>query len=490
VTQPTSWLRLGLLLAVTGCAAGPTHDALVAENARLKRALAEKHEGKRSGEAADAATENGRDARHEAEWANYRFGDMNVGWGRSADLGWASMRVRSVKPCDDGNVGVEVEIANHGTDSLRFSKYSDVTVRGADGNKATTGYNFGKGCGEELADVIEGGATVRGWLFYSGTPSQVRLLDMDLKEPHGLAKATLRFALAADVELPPQQASALPKRGPAPAERIGEPAETPFYRVTVTGVRLCGSGRTPDGETIVGIEIAAENFSNVPLTFGEGGTLKDARGYAYTNGEMSWDGGCTPRLTRTAVPPGEKVRGWLFPFNVAADSEALVLQYSVQGEGWSSSTVSLPVGALPARADKAALTWKAPAQKTASGADYTLSLTDMRVCYDDGNQRYIGVEVLIKNRSQLTLTAGGAAEIADSEGYRFHGENVDLGADSPCKPVISYEDVKPGDKLRGWLYFFRVPAKSQGLELHYTLSFEGDKKRHDVDVTLALGELQ
>jgi hypothetical protein len=500
VSDVTWWLRVCVLVVVAGCASGPRgHDALLAENARLKRALAEKARVERARlatEDAEAAREpgQGRRAPHRDEWASYRFGDVTVAWGGAAKLGWVSARVRSVEACDDNNVGVELEIQNHGSERLRFSKYSDVHLRDDDGAEKKTGYQFGDKCGSDIADIIEPGASERGWLIYQGTPSDARQLEMQLSEPSGLAKSTLTFALAADVKLPAKEASKPPKRGPAPAERVGEPVETAFYRVTVTGLRLCGPSRTPEGKTIVGVEITAESFTNVTLTFGEHGVIKDGRGYEYKNNETTWDENCEPRISSTGLAPGEKVRGWLFPFNVAPDASALVLHYDVRGEGFfgAPSNVAIELGALPAApAAAAAPTWKAPAQKTVTGADYQLTVTDVRVCYDDGNQRYVGVEVLIKNRSQLTLHAGGHADIADAEGYRYPGENVELGAQSPCKPTISYEDVKPGDKLRGWLYFFRVPPKAKGIELRYSLSFRGNKQPgHDVDVALPLGELQ
>jgi hypothetical protein len=100
------------------------------------------------------------------------------------------------------------------------------------------------------------------------------------------------------------------------------------FRVTVTGVTECGDEFIAPSKVALGVEVLLENISAEAWPVHYTGVVRDAGGYDYQS--MILMNRCRPDIDPTAsVRPGEKLRGYLWPFVVPRAAKGLVLTYKL-----------------------------------------------------------------------------------------------------------------------------------------------------------------
>ncbi len=101
--------------------------------------------------------------------------------------------------------------------------------------------------------------------------------------------------------------------------------------------------------------------------------------------------------------------------------------------------------------------------------------------YDD-KLRYLGVEVVVENRTQEPLVVSDAsATLLDDTGrrysrQRFSGEGV-YTPKNDCYPDLQSSGLgasvlKPGEKQRGFIHDFPVPADARGFKVRFEVFTE------------------
>jgi hypothetical protein len=482
-----------------GCASSARLEALRAENARLRSQLAERREPQ-----VRAKTDRSDRSVAAVDWQSFPIGDTWIPWTKSATLGWARMRVRSVRQCEGGSVGVELEIQNDSAKQLHGSDLERAATLVVGGKRQPSALSFDPNCENRGAGEIPPGAADKVWLTFKGEAERAELLQLSLDEPEGLAHHELAFGLRDGIRAPARRDKGRVQASrPAPErQRIGEPVETPYFRVTLVGKKLCQPSVDADGKLSVGIELLFENFSNVDFEVGESGKLKDTKGYEYSNDRPAYLGACEPRLSHARVEPGQRVRGWLFPFVVPVDAANLTLSYWVSRTTFMSgmTSVALPIGSLP-KAEKGVTPvaapdhWTQPASTSLAGTGYAIRVTNLKACSAkvENGKMWLGVELRLDNRKATDLVLPSSFSLKDDKGYSYPYEAYNFGDATPCQPSLGYEPVKPGDKARGWIAAFRVPVGVGRLVLQTSIRWEPARGSRDPldeqDVTLPIGEL-
>lgn len=493
-------------LGLSACASSAQIDALRAQNAELRREIdALKKKRAQHGKAAEgegaAASERKTAA---VDWSKFPVGSMWIGWGNKASLGWADLRVRSVRACKPGVIGIELEIRN-GTDRpiYRHKIKDAATVATSDGaGTLAQTMSFEKKCQSRVHQIAPQSAG-KIWLAYEGTVSRAERLEIDLAHPSGLSTHHLVFGLAKGLK-PPKlatQGRAFATRPEPPKDRIGEPVETPHFRLTVVNKKLCVPNLI-HGQASLGVEVVFENFTNVALAVRESGKLRDEDGREYKNNRMGYVGGCAPRIDSQEVKPGERARGWLFPFMLEPTDKTLTLVYAVNpamGTGLHGrTTIHTAIGSFPQPDPelKSPTSWNKPKVAHASGSNYSITVTNVQPCNGviENDKIWLGVELLIENRSTMPMVIPHDFTVKDEANYAYKKRNVAFEDSSPCQPTLGYDPIKPGTKRRGWVRAFRVPATAGSLRLEQTIAWE----RHpnvrapvppEQDVTLPIGQL-
>ncbi len=480
---PTIVFPAALFLA-SACASTGQLDRLEAENAALRAKLSERQREKSprivptSGD--DAAARRGeRKPAGIIDWKQFPVGSMWIDWGHTAKLGWADLRVRAVRDCERDIAGVELEIRNRSDRQLSgYELETHATVKKASGEPLPRTATYERCRNESM--VVAAGTIERIWLPVEGALADLAHLELELRHPHGLAEHRLIFGLKKGLEAPVLSGAGrtLDKRPPAPQKRVGEPVETPYFRTTVMSTKLC-MPQAIDGKLSFGVEVLFENFSNVTLEMRESATLKDADGYEHKNNTVGYVGDCEPRLEHARVEPGQRARGWLFPFMMKPGAADLTLHHNVTAGGFMSSgyaPIEIAIGSVPepSPALQAPKKWIKPKPTAVSGSDYTVTVTDLKPCSEviENGKMWLGVEIRIDNRGSTDLAIPGYFKIHDAEGYVYALQRYDFGDASPCAPNLSGGFVKPGQKVRGWVGGFRVPSTIGTARLQHTLAWE------------------
>src|SRR5688572_977268 len=97
------------LAALVGCGAGD-HDRLRDENARLRAQLAGR-------QAASAPAEDDEPA---PPFVRRPTGGIFVPHGEAAELGWATLRVTAIRPCEHGRFAIELAVENLAAKDVRI----------------------------------------------------------------------------------------------------------------------------------------------------------------------------------------------------------------------------------------------------------------------------------------------------------------------------------------------------------------------------------
>ncbi len=470
-----------LVCSATACASQARLDALRVQNAELQRQLAALKRAPTPALDASTAKAVG-DPRSTAatDWSKFPVGGMWIAWGGAAELGWADLRVRAVRACDPDTVGVQLEIRNDTDDPIYLHGLEEAATVTTDDEPLARAMSFAKAC-RNPERVISPGSAGKLWLTFTGDVARVQHLELDLGHTQGLSKHHLVFGLKKGLGAPElaKTGRAISERPAAPTPRIGEPVETPHYRLTVVGKKLCMPNLI-HGAASFGVEVVFENFTNVALSVGEGGKLRDDEGREHGNTSVAYVGSCEPRLERRTVEPGDKVRGWLFPFMMPPTDAELTLVYGVGPamgtglHGYTTSSVAIGAFPKPDPQQAAPKTWSQPKAKKTSGTGYAVTVTNVQPCTDvvENGKMWIGVELLVENRGSAPLTLPFRATLQDQADYAYKTENVAFDDTSPCTPTFGYDTIQPGTQRRGWIRGFRVPTSAGSLRLEQTLSWE------------------
>jgi hypothetical protein len=482
---------LALLFSFAGCASTSQLDALAEENARLR---ADQAKGTRA-EVSDAVPDDERQAAVAEEWSRVPLGDFFVPWEESLDLGWAKLRIREVKPCAEGRLGVLLEVANRGDirlDAFRLDQAATLLV-GGEAKPGTQRYD--PLCDDHAIGMgIDGQTTGALWLKFEAAMGDAELLALDLEEPHGLAKYRLRFALKKAVAAPDDlKPTRLGPRAKPPATRIGDPVETAFFRITAVSKAICGP---PDdnGYVPLGIELFVESFTNVPLLLPSAGTLRDDAGFEHSEEFNYSKSPCIPRLPRE-IEPGESGRGFLSGVKAPSGAKKLTLRYHIGAMGaWGrSERIDLEIGDLPEPSTPKAVPspqWEAPKAPTLSHRDYRITVTSMARCVAqvENGKMWLGVEVLVENRSRGAILLHGTGTLEDDQAYHHSNQRYGWDDKSPCGPELP-SSIEPGSKARGWIHAFRVPVDIGPATLSFPIFFAAEPQRED-KARLAVGRLR
>lgn len=124
-------------------------------------------------------------------------------------------------------------------------------------------------------------------------------------------------------------------------------------RMKVTAVQTCDSGEA--GKHWVGVEVLLENTSATSELIGNStAILEDASHYRHPTSRMGTITECTPDLGNPfTLEPGQKIRGWLWLFEMALGSGPWTLHYDLsvgdklQPLKWpKSEMIDIPLGKL------------------------------------------------------------------------------------------------------------------------------------------------
>jgi hypothetical protein len=409
----------------------------------------------------------------ESPQPRYPVGDVFVPHGKNVDLGWLELRVREVKQCRPDAVGVAVEVTNRTAERLELGGY-DPKLFDAAGAKAGIAFDFGS-CGAYEPDVAAGGTTVMTFVF-AGTKTKADLLELEMIEPTGLARYRVLLALTAATRRP--KIVEPPRLPPAvPIDAKAGPLETNFYRFAVTDVKICKGPDEPGGAILAGVEIVLENRSNVPFRIGDGGQLRDGRGYTYDGVFRTDRGACGDPIASQELRPGDRARGFLRPFLLPPDAGALTLEYRVAGTWNEAHAMRLAIGPLPAAPPappappSLPTAWTRPKQTSVETNGIQVTVTDVKPCSErtsDGRM-HLGVELLVENRSDKPIVLPWAGEVEDADHYHYRLSSI-YDSTGPCNPILtSQKPLAPGEKQRGWLNAFDVPVGASAWKLHYSL---------------------
>lgn len=481
------FLLVACLLAASGCAGGTP--------------------------AADASRA---DAPREPDWSRVPIGDVFVRRGETAALGWLELRVRGMRACGKGTVGIEIEMANKSDVAIDWYMLRP-TLYARNGTELEDAYDY-VACPPKTDEIPSGGSGMR-WLVFAGQPRGVDLLQLSFLEPRGLGSYRVLLALRDDTKAPALKQPPARAFRDAPARLQAGPVESRFYRVAVTDMRVC---RAPKGDEDieVGIELLIDNRSNIDFRLDYRPALRDAKGYSYEPRLMLSYGRepdrCGDKLP-TAVAAGERVRGWvksfLLPRHLFAPSAgAPALHYSLTGKHYEPVKLRLDVGKLPAvkipppppappKPETAPTRWLQAATRSVEAQKVRITVTNVQPCrseIDDGIIA-VGVEVLIENRGDTPIYLPWAGRIEDDKAYRY-GLSDSYHDEPPCLPTLdTTQPLKPGEKIRGWLNHFALPLSARGLKLRYSFQFaerdengavESWSSNQNVDLIVAAGHLE
>jgi hypothetical protein len=153
----------------------------------------------------------------------------------------------------------------------------------------------------------------------AGASSEPAVGDRDAVEATGASRAAKRY------------------------HRLGEPAQTADYVMTVRAVKQCKVAahyRPQKGHVKLGVEVTIQGSGTreVPVNpfYAE---LIDSSG----SPRHSTFGGCTPELPALRVRKGDEARGWI-TFEVPARAQGLRLEYSPFVVGTGRQTVRFDLG--------------------------------------------------------------------------------------------------------------------------------------------------
>ncbi|MCA9619918.1 MAG: hypothetical protein KC731_12925 [Myxococcales bacterium] len=494
------WSRVAwvLLLSLVGCSA-PSRSPAESPSAPPAKATADQNEEPVAASRQEAVAPVAED------WRRYPVGDMFVAWGKTSELGWLDLRARRVVDCGDGLVGVELEARNQGDKAFEGRLLRGHAFLTIGGKEIQAERWAGDPCREQdLFRSLRSAESGTVWLVAEGKAADTTLLSVAVKEPRGLAEHRLIFGLRDGVKSPLSAESSRPVRPPPPKERLGEPVETAYYRVTVIRALPCGASeeaRTVD----VGIELLIENFSNVPFNVSSAFSLKAADGASFNRSFLHLAGPCaTPKIGIGTLEPGERSRGWLSAVRVSADARDLTLEYRVGGYIGGGDHVQIPIGSVPKLPEplpeeRAPTQWHAPKVAKAQVPEAVVTVTNVQPCFSNvqNGKIWLAVEILIENRSPHPIVTSGVFRLNDADAYRYDDAYVNLDDASPCQPRIDATTIKRGGKLRGWTRPFRVPVTAKGLTVDLNLQVEEPPPRgqrfhvpREVSLTVPAGELQ
>lgn len=479
-----------LVALVAGCGSRGELEALSAENARLKAQLAAREAPQERTTPDEAA----REARPKEDWSKLPLGDLFVPWEESVDLGWARLRVREVKPCEDGKVGVRLEIANLDDRPLDAFRLRQAASLVAPHDAIPAGGGYLGPCARDTRGSIQPKSTGSLWLAFDVALDEAKLLALDVDAPSGLARYRLRFALK-DGVAPPDDLEPEDRARPAPPKGgIAEPAETAFFRVTPMRVVRCGAPK--DGTVLLGVELFVESFTNVPLRLRSAGRLRDDKGFEHDKAFIPWDGPCIPALPHS-LDPGGTVRGFLSAVKVPTDAKGLELVYHLGGFGLSVSPAiqlalgDVPEAPAPPAEDAAPTQWAAPQTPSVSHANYRITVTKMAPCGPlvENGKMWVGVEILAENRSSQPIAISSVAQLVDGQSYHHRAERYRWDDASPCGPDLP-TSLEPGTQARGWLHAFRVPVDVGPVSLAVRVYFDASLPVREDQALVAAGALR
>lgn len=398
---------------------------------------------------------------------------MFVPWGRTAKLGWADMRVVAVESCGDRHVGLQLEVKNRDRDVFYLHQLEDELRLVVGDETRAHSMTFGDGCRDDDRK-LEPGAAGRVWVTFLGAPEEAERATLTMDEPHGLARHRITFGLRDGVEPEGEGPAPMAPRPPAPAPRLGEPAETRYYRVTALQKIVC-SGPDEDGQVKMAVEVLVENFSNLPLTPTRSANFHDPEGRVFSRAYLPLGGPCGQLMTETSIAPGEKLRGFISMVTVPAKAEQLEMRYHLRGTSFRGVEVAIDVGDVPDPppapepppvpvADLAPTTWVPPASRTVGGPGLTVTVTNLAPCVKEkkDGKLWLGVEVLVHNQGKTQVTLASSPRVADAKAYHY-----DRGwppTQSDCTPRLPGE-LAPGQKARGFIGAFQVPVDATDLKL-------------------------
>jgi len=456
--------------------------ALVDENARLRAELNKKTAGadadQEAGEAAEtrpspgAPRGRGRSTEQDA-WKDDPIGAMFVPWRETAKLGWADMRVVGVESCSDREVGLQLEVKNHGSDVLYLHRIEQSFRLLVGDEQRAHSLSFGSGCrGDD--DKLEPGGVGRLWVTFLGSPAEAERAQLTMDEPHGLARHRLTFGLREGVESTGDVPPATAPRPAPPAERLGEPAETRYYRVTALQKTVC-SGPDEDGHVKMAVEMLVENFSNLPLTPTRNARFHDGDGRVFSRAYLPIDGPCEQLMTETPIAPGDKLRGFISMVSVPAEAKQLEMRYRLRGTAYGGVEVAIDVGNVPDPppapkpppvpvADLAPTHWLPPASRTVGSHGLTVTVTNLKPCVKEktDGKLWLGVEVLVHNQGSTRVRLASMPRVADAKAYHYDHDWTPTKSD--CSPNLPNE-ITPGQKARGWIGAFHIPDDATDLKL-------------------------
>jgi hypothetical protein len=399
-------------------------------------------------------------------------GDAYVEFGERIDLGFAKLRLRAVEPCGDRTTTAVLEV-DHPPKMLDRQWPAELLDEA--GVRLASAKSTSFGCaGDSDRDAQR---------MYFDASLGASWLALDIEEPHGLAHYRVHFALRRGLSSRAPARRASPRPAP-PSARIGDPVETPYYRVTPLRVLYCGY--TMYAMDLWSVEIAVENFSNVPIAFPATAKLVDEQGRKYDQryGERA---PCVPVLENADVAPGGSARGFVQPIQVPRGIKSVDLVYAPSSRSmWSPPDEhTIHLGALPT--DALAGHWDPPSTRDVSAPGFRVTVTSLRRCtLGESGKDYVGVEILVENDSAKDEFLGNpAATLEDGSHYRY--EHALNGALTECTPSVENPfRLRPGQKVRGWLYLFNVAASSGPWTLHYSLRQSG---AGEIPVDLPVGKL-
>jgi hypothetical protein len=115
--------------------------------------------------------------------------------------------------------------------------------------------------------------------------------------------------------------------------------------------------------------------------------------------------------------------------------------------------------------------------------NFRVTATAVKECNEDFTAQgkvALGVEILVENISDAAWPVEYLGSIKDAAGY----EHQSMIVMNHCEPDLTpASSIKPGDKLRGFLWTFVVPRTARGLVLTYGLPlprFEREEVRFDL----------
>lgn len=143
-----------------------------------------------------------------------------------------------------------------------------------------------------------------------------------------------------------------------------------------------------------------------------------------------------------------------------------------------------PMTGLPPPRPRATAPARPVALNTAvTMSNFRVTVTGVKECNQDfaaEGSVALGVEVLVENISDQTWQVEYAGTIRDAAGYE-HPSRIIMNA---CQPDLDpTSSVRPGEKLRGYLWTFVLPRAAKGLVLTYRLPlprFDFEEVRFDL----------